>query len=371
LSVKKHKFSAPGRIEICGNHTDHQHGLVLTAAIDLESVCVASVNNTNVIKITSDVLDPISVDLTELIPQANEVGTAAALLRGVASWLYENGYKIGGFDGHISSEIPIGAGLSSSAAFEVLIGNIFKGLFGLDISSLDIAIAGQFAENVYFGKPCGLMDQLASSLGGLMTIDFCNKANPVVTPIGADFKGFVLCILDTGKTHTNLTDDYAEIPFEMKKIAEHFGKEVLREVDPNEFYINIRHLRTYGDRAILRAIHFFEENERVKKQVLALKNNDILGFLSLITESGRSSLSYLQNVYRACTPSEQGLTLALALCERFLGAEGAYRVHGGGFAGTVLTFIPEGMEEDFVRLMSDIFGDSCCRFLNIRGTAKC
>jgi len=364
--MKKHKFSAPGRVEIGGNHTDHQCGLVLTAAIDLESVCIASVNGTDTVQITSDTLSPILVNLTDLKPRPSEAGTAASLVRGVAAWLNENGHNIGGFNGHVSSQIPIGAGLSSSASFEVLIGNVFKGLFGLSISPLDIAIAGQFAENKYFGKPCGLMDQLASSIGGLMMVDFQNRTSPVITQIQSDFKGFSLCILDTGKNHSNLTDDYAEIPFEMKKIAMHFGKEVLREVDPKEFYSSIKSLRTYGDRAVLRAIHFFEENERVKKQTLALKNNDISEFLYLTTESGKSSLSYLQNIYRAAEPYEQGLTLALAICEKFLGLKGAYRVHGGGFAGTVLAFIPEGMESDFYKLMSDIFGEKCCRFLNIR-----
>lgn len=364
--MQKYIFSAPGRVELSGNHTDHQNGRVLAAAIDLEACCIAEANGTDFVQLTSDGFGDISVDLTVLEPCEAEKETVAALIRGVAAWFVKNGYKISGFNGHVASQIPVGSGLSSSAAFEVLIGNVFKGLFGLNVSPLDIALAGQFAENKYFGKPCGLMDQAASSLGGLMLIDFCAPLSPVIIPIQADFKGYSLCVIDAGGSHANLTDDYALIPAEMKKIASHFGKKVLREVCPNEFYESIGSLRAYGDRAVLRAMHFFEENERVLEQALALEAGDISEFLRLTTESGKSSLAYLQNVYQPNNPSEQGLTLALSLCERFLGTKGAYRVHGGGFAGTVLAFVPKRMKQGFENSLQNVFGKKCCRFLNIR-----
>jgi len=364
--MKERCFSAPGRVEIGGNHTDHQHGCVLAAAIDLDARCSAVPNGTNVINIENEQYGSDSVDLSSLEISEKEKESPAALMRGVAAWFKERGHTIGGFDAVISSNIPVGSGLSSSAAFEVLIGNVFKGLFGADVSPLDIAIAGRYAENVYFGKPCGLMDQAASSFGGLSMIDFKDPGNAIVKPINADIPGYVLCVVASGCSHADLTPEYAAIPAEMKTIAEHFGKEVLRDVPGDAFYTEIGHIRHLSGRAILRAIHFFEENERVKKQATALESGDIAAFLDLVNESGRSSLAYLQNVFSSSNPHEQGLTLALAISERILTGKGAWRVHGGGFAGTILAFVPDELKDNYNKQMCDVFGDGCCRFLNVR-----
>jgi len=295
-----------------------------------------------------------------------EKETAAALVRGVAAWFAEHGYTIGGFDGKITSSVLVGSGLSSSAAFEVLIGNVFKGLFGSAVSPLEIALAGRYAENVYFGKPCGLMDQAASSFGGLSMIDFEDPNNTVVKPIEADLSGYSLCVVAPGGDHADLTPEYAAIPFEVKTVANHFGKEYLREVSPDAFYAEIGNMRHISDRAVLRAFHFFDDNERVLKQATALELGDIRTFLDLVTESGRSSLAYLQNVFSSSDPHNQKLTLALALSEKTLAGKGAWRVHGGGFAGTILAFVPDELKDVYSRQMSDTFGESCCLFLNIR-----
>ena len=372
-------FSAPGRVEIGGNHTDHQRGRVLAAAIDLDMKCTAKTNGTDIVCITSEGFGSAKVDLTDLKPREDEKATMAALIRGVAAWLYRNGHAVGGFNSLVRSDVPEGAGLSSSAAFEVLIGNVFKGLFNINISPLDIALAGQFAENNYFGKPCGLMDQSASSFGGLTMMDFFDPQKPMIKSIKTDFSGYALCVVTTGDSHSDLTEDYAAIPFEMKAIAAYFGKEDLREVDVNEFYSSIADLRKINefnssiadsrkinDRGILRAIHFFGENERVKQQAAALESGNISEFMLLVTESGRSSLAYLQSIYSISNYKEQGLTLALALAGRILDKHGAYRVHGGGFAGSILAFVPDGLKDDFERQMSAVFGKSCCHYLNIR-----
>ena len=359
-------FWAPGRVEISGNHTDHQRGRVLAAAIDLNATCIASVNRTDYAVIESDGFGETVVDLSDLAPRRHEIGTTAALIRGVAAWFSGNGYPFGGFDGHVTSDIPVGMGLSSSAAFEVLIGNVIKGLFNADISNLEIALAGQFAENMYFGKPCGLMDQTSSSFGGMSQIDFFDPLRPIVKPISANLEGFSICVVASGDSHEDLTDEYAAIPAEMKLIASYFGKPDLRAVAREEFNASIGKLRSLGDRAILRAMHFFEENERVLRQSSALETDNIPEFMRLLTESGRSSLGYLQNLYSLANPSRQGLTLALALCEQILRGDGAYRVHGGGFAGTLLAIVPDGMKDSFIDQMSYIFGNGCCRFLKIQ-----
>ena len=364
--MQKRYFSAPGRVEIGGNHTDHQHGRVLAAAVDLEARCEAVPNGTSVININNKQYGSVSVDISNLDIHDCEKETSAALVRGVAAWFDKHGYATGGFDAEVSSDIPVGSGLSSSAAFEVLIGNVFKGLFGADISPLEIALAGQFAENEYFGKPCGLMDQAASSFGGLSMIDFRDPLNTIVEPIEADLSGYTLCVVATGGDHADLTPEYAAIPNEMKTIANHFGNEYLREVTPDTFYAQIGSLRHLSGRAILRAHHFFEDHDRVKKQADALKRNDIPAFLDLVNESGRSSLAYLQNVFTTSDPHNQELTLALALSERILAGKGAWRVHGGGFAGTILAFVPHDMKENYSRKMSKIFGENCCLFLNVR-----
>ena len=364
MENKRH-FSAPGRVEIGGNHTDHQHGRVLAAAVELYMKCSAEPNGTDIVHIRSECFGDDTVDLSDLSVCESEKGTPAALVRGVAAWLVEHGHEVGGFDVNISSDVPIGSGLSSSAAFEVLIGNVFCGLFNLEITPLEIAIAGQYAENVYFGKPCGLMDQCASSFGGLVMIDFADPKNPVVTPIQTDFSGYSMCVVATGGSHADLTPDYAAIPGEMKTVAAFFGKDHLREVPPDEFYAEFGKLRHLSDRALLRAVHFFGDNERVSKQADALKCGDMRAFLELVNESGRSSLNYLQNVFSSKNPEEQGLTLALALSERILSGRGAWRVHGGGFAGTILAFVPDDLKVEYQKRMNEVFGDGCCRFLNI------
>jgi len=359
-------FSAPGRVEIGGNHTDHQHGRVLTAAIDLETSAAVSAGGSSIVKLISPGFGAQEIDLAAPGVRPEEKGTPSALVRGVAAWFADNGYATGGFDAEISSNLPVGAGLSSSAAFEVLIGNIFKGLFGAKITPIEIARAGQFAENVYFGKPCGLMDQAASSFGGLNVIDFRDADAPLVTPVAADFPGYELCVVNTGGSHADLTPDYAACPIEMKAVAAEFGKEFLRETPEDEFYSSIGSLRHLGDRAVLRAIHFFGDNARVSKQAAALERGDIEEFFELVIESGRSSLSCLQNVYSPANPRQQGLSLALALSEGILAGKGAWRVHGGGFAGTILAFVPDGLKEIYARRISSVFGEGCCHFLRIQ-----
>lgn len=362
------KFSAPGRVEIGGNHTDHQNGMVLTAAVDLYIWCSASVNGENKVNITSSQHPSFSVDLAELSIHEDEKETSAALVRGVAEWFVSHGHKIGGFDATVSSNIPVGAGLSSSAAFEVLIGNVFKGLYGAGTSPLDIALAGKYAENNYFGKPCGLMDQAASSFGGLNVIDFSDPENAKVTPVKTDFSDYIMCIVDTGSSHADLTPKYAAIPYEMMLVAGHYGRDYLYEVESEKFYSEIGRLRKSGmsDRALLRAIHFFEENARVQKQADALEHGNMREFLELTNASGRSSLAYLQNVFSGSDDAyRQGLTLALALSEKVLGDKGAWRVHGGGFAGTIMAFVPKSLKSDYEKCMCRVFGENACHFLNI------
>jgi len=364
--LKKRFFSAPGRIEVGGNHTDHQNGCVLAAAIDLEATCSAMPNDTNIVNIENKQYGSISVDLSDLSIRDDEKESSTAIVRGVATWFKDRGHPIGGFDASISSNIPAGSGLSSSAAFEVLIGNVFKGLYGADVSPLDIALAGKFAENVYFGKPSGLMDQAASSFGGFNMIDFKDPENAIITPITADLSGYTICVVATGGSHADLTHEYASIPEEMKTVATHFGKDFLRDVPIEEFYAQISGLLHLSDRAILRSIHYFEDHKRVKKQAHALQSGDIKTFLELINESGRSSLAYLQNVYTNASPHEQRITLALALSEKILDGNGACRVHGGGFAGTILAFIPDELKSAYDTQMSKVFGNNSCHFLNIR-----
>lgn len=363
--MQEQVFSAPGRIEIGGNHTDHQHGRVLAAAINLEARCSAIKNETNLVRITNAQYGSEIVDLSDLHAREDEKGKSAALIRGVAAWFKQKGHAIGGFDGMITSNIPAGSGLSSSAAFEVLIGKVFKGLFGSAVSPLDIALAGQFAENVYFGKPSGLMDQAASSFGELVMIDFANPQNPIVKKIPYSLKDFAICVVDTKGSHADLTDEYAAVPFEMCTIANHFGKEHLREVERELFYANIAGLRKYGDRAVLRGLHFFDENDRVLKQAEALEKGLINEFLELVIESGRSSMSRLQNIYPSGSTHAQEINLALSLSEQLLCGRGAWRVHGGGFAGTILAFVPQEMKAEYQNRMGNVFGDDCCHFLKI------
>ena len=361
-------FSAPGRTEIGGNHTDHQRGRVLAAAVNLDTRAAVRRNGTGTIRIQSEGYPLCQIDLHDTAPIETERGTTAALIRGVAAWMLERGCPVEGFDAYVTSSVLPGSGLSSSAAFEVLIGAIINGLFGGGFTPAQLAIAGQFAENVYFGKPCGLMDQMASAVGGLVAIDF-GPENPVVTKVDFDFSacGHALCIIDTGADHANLTGEYASIPAEMKKIADYFGRDVLSQVQEDAFFRHIPALRQYcSDRAVLRAIHFFEENNRVPQQVAALERGDFTAFLGLVNESGHSSWQYLQNVI--AHPHRQEMALTLALCRRLLNGQGACRVHGGGFAGTVQAFVPEDRLESFRSGIEAVLGQGTCHVLNIRPT---
>ena len=337
-------FSAPGRTEIGGNHTDHQRGRVLAGAVNLDTVAAVRVNGTNLIRIQSKGYPMSIVDITNLEPVATEVNSTPALIRGVAARFAQMGCKVEGFDAYCESTVLPGSGLSSSAAYEVLIGTIINGLFfDTRVSQPEIAMIGQYAENVFFGKPCGLMDQMASAVGNLVTIDFFDKDHPVIEPVDFDFAscGHALCIIDSGADHADLTDEDAAVPGEIKAVAAFFGKEVLTQIEEAEFYANIPALRkSCGDRAVMRAIHFYQENARVPQQVAALNNGDFDTFLGLIKQSGYSSYMYLQNVIPAGYKAHQDVAVALALCEHYLAGRGAYRVHGGGFAGTVQAFVP-------------------------------
>lgn len=363
-------YSAPGRTEIGGNHTDHQNGKVLAASVNLDAVAVVSERNDNIIRITSEGYGEIEVDISDDRISEKEFGTTASLVRGVAACFRKRGYNVGGFDGYVTSNVLSGSGLSSSAAYEVLIGNILSGLYNdYKIDSITIAKIGKEAENIYFGKPCGLLDQTASSVGGLITVDFADVDNPLVEKIDVDFKKFnhALCIVDTKGSHADLTDEYASIPSEMKSVAGYFGKEYLSQVDKKDFYKNISHIRNIsGDRAILRAIHWYAENERVDGQVNALKNNDFDEFKNLINASGNSSFKYLQNVHVSNNTKEQNLSLALALGEEILKDKGVCRVHGGGFAGTIQAFVPLDMVNEFKSRMEDVFGKDSCYVLSVR-----
>ena len=371
-------FSAPGRTEVGGNHTDHQLGCVLAGSVNLDVIAVASKNDDNIVRIKSAGFDMDTIDLNSLEPQDNEKEHAAALIRGVCARMKELGYKIGGFDAYTTSNVLKGSGLSSSAAFEVLIGNIISYMFNDGIiDAITIAQVSQYAENVFFGKPCGLMDQMASSVGGFTAIDFADKANPIVEKVDFNLSAsnFSLCIVNTGGNHADLTIEYAAVTEEMKKVSDFFGETVLRNVDANKFFSKIPELRLmFGDRAVLRAMHFFEENERAQLEKNALKNGDFNEFLRLVNESGRSSFMKLQNVYSSLNVAEQGLSLALAITEHVIGDKGAFRVHGGGFGGTIQAFVPNELLDEYKSTIESVFGEGNCYVLNIRpvgGTKIC
>ena len=363
-------FSAPGRTEISGNHTDHQRGRVLAGAVDLDTVAAVRVNGTDEIRIQSKGYPMCRVKLDELEPVAAEINSTPALIRGVAARFVQLGCEVKGFDAYCESTVLPGSGLSSSAAYEVLIGTIVNHLFfGGKVSQPEIAMIGQYAENVFFGKPCGLMDQTASAVGGLVTIDFADKDHPDIRPVKFDFAscGHALCIIDSRADHADLTDEYAAIPNELKALCAHFGKEVTTEIDENEFYAAIPVLREKcGDRAVMRAIHEYNENCRVPKQVAALEEGDFDTFLRLTKESGYSSWMYLQNVVPAGYVNQQAMAVALGLCEHYLQGKGAYRVHGGGFAGTVQAFVPYEILDSFVKGIDAALGEGACHVLSIR-----
>ena len=363
-------FSAPGRTEIGGNHTDHQHGRVLAAAVGLDMLAAVGENGENVIRVQSEGYRMCTVELDDLTVREREKNTTLALIRGVAAKFREMGAQVRGFNAYVVSDVLRGSGLSSSAAFEVLTGVIVNELsFGGKATPVQIAQIGQYAENVYFGKPSGLMDQMASSVGNLVAIDFADPQKPVVERVEFDFAatGHSLCILDCGADHADLTDEYAAIPNELKVICAHFGKIVLRDVPEADFYRELPALRKLaGDRAVLRAIHFYGDNARVPRQVDALKHGDFDAFLSMVRESGRSSWMYLQNVIPAGYKTHQDMALTLALCDRLLGDRGAFRVHGGGFAGTVQAFVPNDMLAAFRAETERVLGAGSCHVLAIR-----
>lgn len=364
-------FSAPGRSEVCGNHTDHQHGHVLATSINLDAIAVVAKTEDNRIRLVSGEFPMVEMDMNNVEKREDELETTDALIRGVAAGIKNKGYDIGGFEAYVTSDVLMGAGMSSSAAFESLIGTIFSGLYNDGtVSSVDIAKIGQYAENVYFGKPCGLMDQMACSVGGLIYIDFADKENTVIEQVPCDFEAhaYSLCIVDTKGSHADLTDDYAAIPIEMKRAAACFGKEVLGEVNPEEFYSSIAKVREQaGDRCVLRAMHFFTEQKRVSEGVNALKQDDFDTFLDVIKRSGDSSSKLLQNIYSTKDVNTQNVTVALAASEYALqGEKGVCRVHGGGFAGTIQAFVKNEAVDEYKNYIESIFGDDTCHVLKVR-----
>lgn len=363
-------LSAPGRTEICGNHTDHNNGKVLAASINLDAIAVAAKNDDNVINEKSEGHSLNTVDISELMPSEDMYGKSASMIKGVAAGLKNNGYKIGGFDACTTSDVMGGSGLSSSAAFEVLLGTVFSHLYNDgNIDAVTIAKVAQYSENVFFGKPSGLLDQMASSVGTFVTIDFESTENPVIKKLDFDFakSGYSLCIVDTHGNHSDLTDDYAAVRGEMESVAKALGKNVLREISSDAFFSAIPEITgKVNDRAILRAVHFYNENTRVEKAVSALENNDFDAFKQVITESGFSSFLYNQNVFTPNNPTEQKLSLALCLSQQLLEGKGAWRVHGGGFAGTIQAFVPNDCLEEYRKTMDDVFGEGSCHILIIR-----
>lgn len=363
-------YSAPGRTEIGGNHTDHQHGRVLAGSVNIDMIAAAAPNDKNQLRVQSEGYDLCVIDLNDLEARKEEENTTAALLRGECAAFTQRGAKLAGLDIYISSNVPKGSGVSSSAAFEVLIGVILNDCFmAKKVSPIAIAQIGQWAENVYFGKPCGLMDQMASSVGNIITIDFASPAKPVVEPVAVDFSkaGLALCILDSGADHADLTDEYAAIPAECRAVAAVCGGEVLRDVPFETFLAKLPECRRQcGDRAVLRAFHVYADNDRVAKQVAALHDGDFGTFLCLVNESGRSSWEYLQNVIPAGYKEHQEVGVTIAAAKHLLGDKGAVRVHGGGFAGTVQAFVPVEMLDEFKAGMEAILGEGRCHVLSIR-----
>lgn len=363
-------FSAPGRTEIGGNHTDHQHGAVIAASVDLDVIAIVSANSGNNVRIKSQGYPEDNIDITDFEIKPEEEGRASALIRGVLAKFSELGFKLSGFEAYTTSNVLKGSGLSSSAAFEVLVANIVNGLYcDNKVDSVSIAKFSQFAENVYFGKPSGLLDQMASSVGGFTFADFNDPADPKIEKIDFDVDktDYQLCVVDTGGNHADLTQDYADITIECKEISNALGVDFLRDADRSEFYSKLKDLRKEcSDRAVLRAFHFFNENARVFKMKDALKIGDFEEFLKLVDESGESSFKYLQNLFPVSNAKEQGLSLAIALTKEFLNGEGTARVHGGGFAGTIQCYIPKTRFSEYKNMIEKVFGENSCVPLKIR-----
>lgn len=366
-------FSAPGRTELGGNHTDHQNGRVLAAAVTLDKLAVVS-PQADMVEFGSESHPLPPIDRRDLSHYEAERGHSPSLFRGIFAGLQQESYATGGFAGVTESAVPTGSGLSSSAAFELLLGQIQNELYnGGAIPPVTLARIGQYAENEYFGKPCGLMDQTASAVGSAVTIDFLCPQTPIVEKLPCDFErwGKAMYVVNTGGSHADLTEDYAAIPREMRAVAERFGSRVLREVAPEEFYAELPRLHgTVSDRALLRAMHFFEENERVPRMAAALRQPTAEAYIAEMLASGASSAQRLQNIYPA-DPNERGLALALALCERELDGCGGWRVHGGGFAGTVQALVPQEREARFLQVMRETFGQQSCTRLTVRAAGAC
>lgn len=363
-------YSAPGRSEVCGNHTDHQNGMVLATSINLDAIAIVAKAEEPVIRLVSGDFPMEEVDVADLSMKEEEQSTTTALIRGVAAGMKERGHKVGGFTAYITSDVLMGAGMSSSAAFESLIGTILSGLYNdMKVSSIEIAQIGQYAENIYFGKPCGLMDQMACSVGGMIFIDFKEKEHPEVRQVHTDFEkaGLSLCIVDTKGSHADLTPDYAAVPAEMNQVAQALGREHLREVPRETFFKGLPKLwKETSGRAVLRAIHFYEEEERVLRGVKSLEESDYPGFLSVIKASGDSSAKYLQNIYSPKDVDSQNVTVALAVSESILGENGVCRVHGGGFAGTIQAFVKNEAVAAYKEQIEAIYGDDSCHVLKVR-----
>ncbi|MBR1750211.1 MAG: galactokinase [Ruminococcus sp.] len=363
-------FSASGRSEVGGNHTDHNCGRVLACAVSLDVIACVTKRDDSIIRIKSEGFPEDEIDISDLAPNDTELNTSAALIRGVAAALTRMGFKVGGFNAYTTSNVMKGSGISSSAAFEVLIGNILNSLYNDGtIDAVKIAQASQISENEFFGKPSGLMDQMASSVGGFITIDFKDLKNPEIKAISFDFEkyGYSLCIVDTKGSHHDLTPEYAAIPAEMKSVAEFFAKDCLRQLDKSVILKNYEALRRRcGDRAVLRALHFFDDNDRVLRQAQALESGDFDTFLKLVNESGYSSYCYLQNIYSNKDPKNQGMSLGLYTAKSVLGDKGACRVHGGGFAGTIQAFVPNDLLDEFIKAQENLFGEGACHVLSIR-----
>ncbi|MCQ2483672.1 MAG: galactokinase, partial [Clostridia bacterium] len=373
-------FSAPGRTEICGNHTDHQHGCVLAAAVNIDAVAVAALRTDNYVVLESEGYGRVQINTDDCGAYCEEYsaekGTTAALIRGMISGFKERGIEVKGFDAYVTSEVLSGSGLSSSAAFEILVGNIINKFSNANLNATEIAIIGQKSENLFFGKASGLMDQMVSSVGGMVYIDFSDPSLPIVEKYDADFEeaGLKIIVTDTHGSHADLTDDYSAVPSEMRTVASVFGCDYLNEVDEKIFYDAL-----YGgdlrdkvsDRAILRAVHFFEDNKRVHDEVDAIKKKDFKRFLELVNASGKSSALLLQNLYSTRDSSTQAIPLALMMSERILGNRGACRVHGGGFAGTIQAFVPNDLTDEYIAKMNSVFGENSCMVLNIRNIGGC
>lgn len=368
-------FSVPGRSELGGNHTDHNHGRVLACSVDLDIIAAAAPTGDNRVVIASEGFEPDVVELDDLAPSQQEHGRSSALVRGVLARLRALGYRCEGFRAVTASRVLKGSGLSSSAAYEVMVAQIVSSLFNDgDIDPVTMAKAAQFAEREYFGKPCGLMDQTACAVGSFVAIDFKDPENPPIQKIDFDLNqtGYTFCIVDTRGDHADLTQDYAEIQGEMKAVAHELGQDVLRDCSPEAFYAQLPVLRRrLGDRAVLRAIHFFDDDARVPRQVLALKSGEFSTFLSLVVESGRSSALFLQNGYSIRMPHNQSVPVALCLTEKLLNGRGAWRVHGGGFGGTIQAFVPNGLLANYIKSIEAVFGEGSCHCLHVRPIGAC